>query len=45
MPNLIDALKKEITRLARKETKGQITSLRAASAKYRGEIADPKESH
>ncbi len=42
MPNLIDALKKEITRLARKETKGQITSLRAASARYRGEIAELK---
>ena len=42
MPNLIDALKKEITRLARKETKGQITPLRAASARYRGEIAELK---
>ena len=42
MPNLIDALKKEITRLARKETKGQITALKAASARYRGEIAELK---
>ncbi len=42
MPNLIDALKKEITRLARKETKGQTTALRAASARYRREIADLK---
>ena len=42
MPNLIDALKKEITRLARKETKGQITPLRAASARYRREIAQLK---
>ncbi len=42
MPNLIDALKKEITRLARKETKGQITALRAASARYRREIAELK---
>ncbi len=42
MPNLVDALKKEITRLARKETKGQITALRAASARYRREIAELK---
>ncbi len=42
MPNLIDALKKEITRLARKETKGQTTALRAASARNRREIADLK---
>ena len=42
MPNLIDALRKEITRLARKETKGQITALRAASARYRREIAEQR---
>ena len=42
MPNLIDSLRKEITRLARKETKGQITALKAASAKYRREIAELK---
>ena len=42
MPNLIDALRSEITRLARKETKGQITALRAASARYRREIAQLK---
>ena len=42
MSNLIDALKKEITRLARKETKGQIAALRAASARYRREFAELK---
>ena len=42
MRNLIDALRNEITRLARKETKGQITALRAASARYRHEIAELK---
>ena len=44
MPNLLDALKKEITRLARKETKSQITALRAASARYRREIAELKRA-
>ena len=42
MRNLVDALRNEITRLARKEIKGQITALRAASAKYRHEIAEQK---
>ncbi len=42
MPNLIHALRNEITRLARKETKGQTTALRAASARYRREIAELK---
>ena len=42
MPNLIHALRNEITRLARRETKGQTTALRAASARYRREIAELK---
>ncbi len=42
MPNLIHALRNEITRLAKKEVKGQITPLKAASAKYRREIAELK---
>ncbi len=42
MPNLIHALRNEITRLARKETKGQTTALKAASAKYRRDIAELK---
>jgi len=42
MPNLIHALRNEITRLAKKEIKGQITGLKAASAKYRRDIAELK---
>ncbi len=42
MGNLIHALRNEITRLAKKETKGQTTALKAASAKYRREIAELK---
>ena len=42
MGNLIHALRNEITRLAKKETKGQTTALRAGSAKYRREIAELK---
>ncbi|MCH7825042.1 MAG: helix-turn-helix transcriptional regulator [Acidobacteria bacterium] len=42
MPNLIHALRNEITRLAKKEIKGQITALKAASAKYRRDIAELK---
>ncbi len=42
MPNLIHALRNEITRLAKKEVKGQITPLKAASAKYRRDIAELK---
>jgi len=42
MGNLIHALRNEITRLAKKETKGQITPLKAASAKYRRDIAELK---
>ena len=42
MENLIHALRNEITRLAKKEAKGQITPLKAASAKYRRDIAELK---
>ena len=42
MPNLAHALRDEITRLAKKEVKGQITALRAASVRYRREIAELK---
>ncbi len=42
MQNLTHALRDEITRLAKKEVKGQITALRAASARYRREIAELK---
>ncbi len=42
MQNLVHALRNEITRLAKKETKGQTTALRAASARYRREIAELK---
>ncbi len=42
MQNLVHALRDEIKRLAKKETKGQITALKAASAKYRREIAELK---
>ncbi len=42
MPNLAHALRDEITRLAKKEIKSQITALRAASARYRREIAELK---
>ncbi len=42
MGNLIHELRNEITRLAKKEIKGQITPLKAASAKYRHDIAELK---
>jgi DNA-binding transcriptional regulator YiaG len=42
MGNLIHALRDEITRLAKKEVKGQITPFKAASARYRREIAELK---
>ncbi len=42
MQDLIHALRSEITRLANKEIKGQTGVLRAASARYRREIADLK---
>ncbi len=42
MRNLNLALRNEITRLAKKEIKGQITALKAASAKYRRDIAKLK---
>lgn len=42
MQNLVHALRDEITRLAKKEAKGQTTALRAASARYRREIAELK---
>ena len=42
MQNLVHALRDEIKRLAKKETKGQTTALKAASARYRREIAELK---
>ncbi len=39
MPNLVTALKDEILRLARKEVRRELENLKAASAKYRSEIA------
>ena len=42
MQNLVQALRAEITRLAKRETKGQLTTLKAASARYRREIAELK---
>lgn len=39
MSTFAETLKKEVTRLARKELKGEIVSLRKASTTYRGEIA------
>ena len=42
MQNLVHALKNEITRLAKKEVKGQLTTVKAVSARYRREIAELK---
>ena len=42
MQNLVHALRSEITRLAKKEVKGQMTAIKAASARYRREIAELK---
>ena len=39
MPNIGTVLKTEITRLARKEVRGEVTALRKASAGYRRDIA------
>lgn len=39
MSNIASVLKEEITRLARKETRGETDKLRKASAQYRSEIA------
>jgi DNA-binding transcriptional regulator YiaG len=44
MKNLTDALRAEITRLAKKEAKAQIGSLKSASAAYRREIAELKRT-
>jgi DNA-binding transcriptional regulator YiaG len=42
MPNIVVALKEEITRLARKEVKSQLKGLRKASAQYRRDVAELK---
>lgn len=42
MQDLVHALRKEITRLSKKEVKGQMSALKAASARYRHEIAELK---
>lgn len=39
MPNIASALKAEISRLARKEIRGEVTRLQQAVTAYRGEIA------
>ena len=45
MPNLASVLKDEIRRLARKEAKIQVASLRSASAQYRRDIASLKREN
>ncbi|MCX7010574.1 MAG: helix-turn-helix domain-containing protein [Kiritimatiellaeota bacterium] len=42
MPNIMAALKQEITRLARKESRSQTQILKKMSAQYRRDIADLK---
>lgn len=42
MPNLATALKEEVTRLARKELRGETGTLKKSSARYRSEIAGLK---
>jgi DNA-binding transcriptional regulator YiaG len=42
MPNIAMVLKEEISRLARKEVRGQTQALRKASAQYRKDIAEMK---
>ncbi len=42
MPSIASVLKQEITRLARKEAKAQITPLKKANAQYRRDIAELK---
>lgn len=42
MPNIASILKEEITRLARKELRGETEKLKKASASYRSEIASLK---
>ena len=44
MPNLATVLKDEILRLARKEVRSELESLKKASARYRSEIAALKRS-
>ncbi len=42
MRNVAEALRAEITRLAKKESKSQVATLKAASVRYRREIAELK---
>ncbi len=42
MPNIATALKEEVTRLARKEIRGETLQLKKAVARYRSDIADLK---
>jgi DNA-binding transcriptional regulator YiaG len=42
MPNIASILKAEITRVARKELRGELQSLKKATASYRSDIADLK---
>jgi DNA-binding transcriptional regulator YiaG len=42
MPNIASVLKTEISRVARKELRGELDSLRKTVASYRGQIAELK---
>lgn len=42
MPNIASVLKSEISRLARREIRGETEALKKAAARYRGEIAQLK---
>lgn len=45
MPNLANAIKEEIRRLAKKEVKGQVSALKSASSQYRSDIAALKREN
>ena len=44
MPNIVDLVKTQILRLARKEAKAEIGKARKVTAKYRKEVAQLKRS-
>jgi DNA-binding transcriptional regulator YiaG len=45
MPNIVAALKEEISRLARKEIRNETSSLKKASSQYRRDIAELKRQN
>jgi hypothetical protein len=45
MPNIATALRQEISRIARKEIRGETNALKKAAATYRGEIRRPKATY